>query len=766
MIQWEPLNMLMEEAMPPRFSFFIKLMTFTTLISTIPLLCLGMYAFFQSTSTVQNKVNEANVFILQQSQSRVEQILKLIDQVSGRYADTPFVANAIAKRLEIEDFQDIDSLVKGLLGVQTYELGVKDVELHSRNDWYIKDGGFYFGTAVAKEAASLNSAYNSRWVPNVDQAFAGIKLVKTIPSTAAEPKGYLTVRVSNTELAKLLTGGFSTRETMVVDDKMNIIIHSNAVRIGQSVLAEPWSKELQATGSTQGYINSTSMGIPYSVSYNQSRYNNWIYVSVIPIEEARKESASIGWATLTACLLLLLFTALLSYWGSMRMSFPMRRLMEFTMRHSKLSIGGGAEAKDEWQWIGSQFASLHQSKEQLENQMKIQSGQLIDYFMLKLFQGELYRSELEEKASQFQLPVWRRYAVLVLQIDTLEQTRYKASEQDLLLFAINNIAAELIPPPQRIHAMLVGNYQVTLVGSSEEDHRALLGELSSLAESVQRAVDEFLGLKASIGISRPYELMYATPQALLEAKEALQYRIRLGEKAILHLDDLLPQQASRHYYPHHLVSELTQAIALLDKERACELLQQIIQEVIRVETDPNLYRMSFAMLLTDLARVMYDMGDTGELFSQEHRNEYEQLFSLKTTQEVEGWFKTQIIHPMIELTRKRHDSSGKSISRSVMDLIHDNYDSDLTLDHCAMRMNYSTHYIRRMFRKETGMNFSDYLAGFRHDMAKSWLSGTEMKITEVAERLQYTNEQNFIRHFRKLEGMTPGQYREQKVKEQ
>jgi two-component system, response regulator YesN len=754
----------MEEAMPSRYSFFIKLMMFTTLISTIPLLFLGMYSFFQSTSTVQTKVNEANVFILQQSQSRVEQILKVIDQVSVRYAETPFVVSSVSKRMEIEDFQDIDLLVKGLLGVQTYELGVKDVELHSlQNYWYIKDGGFYFGMKEGKEAVSLKPAYNSRWTPELDQTFTGIKLVKTIPLTASVPKGYMSVRVSNSELSKLLTGGFSTRETMIVDDKMNIIIHSDPKRIGQSILAEPWSSELQNNGSTQGYINSTSFGKLYSVIYNQSRYNNWTYVSVIPLEEARKESASIGWATLSACLLLLLFTALLSYWGSKRMYFPVRNLMEFTMRHSKPS-GTGATVKDELQWIGVQVASLHQSKEQLEGKMKIQSGQLIDYFMLKLFQGELNRSELEEKATQFQIPVWRRYAVLVLQIDTLAQTRYDSHEQDLLLFAINNIASELIPPPQRIHAMPIGNYQVTLVGSDAENQAALLCELSGLAESVQRAADEFLGLKVSVGISRPYENMYATPKAFLEAKEALQYRIRLGEKAILHLDDLKPQQASQ-YYPHHLVSELTQAIAFLDRDKSGELLQQFIQEVFRVETDPNLYRLSFAMLLTDLTRVIYDMGDTGELFSQDYRNKYEQLFSLRTPQEIEGWFKTQIIHPMMELTRKRHESSGKSISRSVMVLIHEHYDSDLTLEQCALRMNYSTHYIRRMFRKETGMNFSDYLAGFRHDMAKSWLSGTEMKITEIAERLQYTNAQNFIRQFRKLEGMTPGQYREQKMSE-
>ncbi|OPH58949.1 hypothetical protein BC351_21665 [Paenibacillus ferrarius] len=752
--------------MPSRYSFLIKLLVSTTLISTVPLLFLGVYAFFQSTSTVQTKVNEANVFILQQSQSRVEQILKVVDQVSGRYAETPFVVNSVAKKMEIEDFQDIDLLAKGLLGVQTYELGVKTAELHSiQNKWYIKDGGFYFGTDKTKAAVNLNSAYNSRWLPDSDQAFTGIKLMKAIPSLAAEPKGYLFVRMSSAELAKLLTGGFSTRETMIVDDKMNIIIHSNPERIGQNILSEPWSEELQKAEKTQGYFNSTVSGKPYSVIYNQSRYNNWTYVSVIPLEEAKKESASIGWATLTACVLLLLFAALLSYWASKRIYFPVRNLMEFTMSHSKPS-GGRVVVKDELHWIGNQFASLHQSKEQLEGQMKIQSGQLVDYFMLKLFQGELYRSEMEEKAERFQLPVWQSYAVLVLQIDTLAQTRYSLSEQDLLLFAINNIASELIPIPQRIQAMPIGNYQVTLVGSDADNHMELLSEWSALAMSVQNAAEEFLGLKVSIGISRPYTHLFATSQAFLEAKEALQYRIRLGEKAILHLDDLKPKQASRQYYPHHLVSELTQAIVFLDKDKAEELLHQFIQDVLRVESDPNLYRMSFAMLLTDLIRVLYEMGDTGELFSQDHRNEYEQMFGLKTPQEIEAWFKSQMISPMIELTRKRHESSGKSISRSVMDLIHEHYDSDLTLEQCALRLNYSTHYIRRMFRKESGMNFSDYLAGYRHDMAKSWLSGTEMKITEIAERLQYTNAQNFIRQFRKLEAMTPGQYREQKRAEQ
>ncbi|MNU11155.1 DNA-binding transcriptional regulator SoxS [compost metagenome] len=57
------------------------------------------------------------------------------------------------------------------------------------------------------------------------------------------------------------------------------------------------------------------------------------------------------------------------------------------------------------------------------------------------------------------------------------------------------------------------------------------------------------------------------------------------------------------------------------------------------------------------------------------------------------------------------------------------------------------------------MTFSEYVMGYRLQMAKKWLVETEMTIKEIAERLQYHNPQNFIRSFRKKEHVTPGAYR-------
>lgn len=55
--------------------------------------------------------------------------------------------------------------------------------------------------------------------------------------------------------------------------------------------------------------------------------------------------------------------------------------------------------------------------------------------------------------------------------------------------------------------------------------------------------------------------------------------------------------------------------------------------------------------------------------------------------------------------------------------------------------------------------FSDYLAQYRIDMAKRWLLETNMKISEIADRLKYKNSENFIRFFKKITGVTPGKYR-------
>jgi two-component system response regulator YesN len=86
------------------------------------------------------------------------------------------------------------------------------------------------------------------------------------------------------------------------------------------------------------------------------------------------------------------------------------------------------------------------------------------------------------------------------------------------------------------------------------------------------------------------------------------------------------------------------------------------------------------------------------------------------------------------------------------------------LEECASRLNYHPVYVSRILKKETGLSFSEYLSRFRMSMAKKWLTDTEMRVSEIANRLNYTNSSTFIRYFNKSEGITPGQYRKAHLK--
>ncbi|MOA39633.1 HTH-type transcriptional regulator YesS [compost metagenome] len=127
--------------------------------------------------------------------------------------------------------------------------------------------------------------------------------------------------------------------------------------------------------------------------------------------------------------------------------------------------------------------------------------------------------------------------------------------------------------------------------------------------------------------------------------------------------------------------------------------------------------------------------------------------------EIEAWFRKKVIAPILEVYRDRQKSTYHNLSEQIIHMIENEYDRDITLDECASRLHYNLFYVSNIFKKETGVSFSEYLAMFRLNKAKKLLIETDLPIKDIAERLTYNNPQNFIRYFRKLEGITPGQYR-------
>ena len=101
----------------------------------------------------------------------------------------------------------------------------------------------------------------------------------------------------------------------------------------------------------------------------------------------------------------------------------------------------------------------------------------------------------------------------------------------------------------------------------------------------------------------------------------------------------------------------------------------------------------------------------------------EELLELHTYAEIEDWFWTGVIHPLIQIFKDRQEAQYHNISEKIIDLVQQHYETDLTLEECASRLHYNANYLSSVFRKETNHSFSEYLSMYRFKMAKKWLVG-------------------------------------------
>lgn len=88
-----------------------------------------------------------------------------------------------------------------------------------------------------------------------------------------------------------------------------------------------------------------------------------------------------------------------------------------------------------------------------------------------------------------------------------------------------------------------------------------------------------------------------------------------------------------------------------------------------------------------------------------------------------------------------------------------NYAEDITLDDLATNIGYSKNYLCRIFREITGDTINLYLNNVRINKAVELLAGTDMEVAAISSVVGYNNVFHFIKTFKKLVGVSPGNYR-------
>lgn len=91
--------------------------------------------------------------------------------------------------------------------------------------------------------------------------------------------------------------------------------------------------------------------------------------------------------------------------------------------------------------------------------------------------------------------------------------------------------------------------------------------------------------------------------------------------------------------------------------------------------------------------------------------------------------------------------------------IKENFDQQISLKDAAEAVNTSAFYFCKMFKKATGLTFTEYLTRLRIEKAKNLLMNPNQRISEVAFEVGFDSLSQFNRSFKRITGSTPSQFR-------
>lgn len=130
---------------------------------------------------------------------------------------------------------------------------------------------------------------------------------------------------------------------------------------------------------------------------------------------------------------------------------------------------------------------------------------------------------------------------------------------------------------------------------------------------------------------------------------------------------------------------------------------------------------------------------------------FEQLTALLSLLMEESW------HP--EAGGRK--SSQKYNLQNIKEYLDQNYFQRITLDNLADTFYINKFYLTRIFKEQFGVSISSYLLQLRITHAKQLLRFSDLTIEKIGQECGMKDANYFSRMFKKVEGISPGEYRKQ-----
>lgn len=488
---------------------------------------------------------------------------------------------------------------------------------------------------------------------------------------------------------------------------------------------------------------------------NPSKYN-LIYVVVIPTKEITNRSKYIKSILIFFCIMIITFACIAAVIASGRLYKPIRKIIDIIETNTKSNI---ERNRNEFEYIGSNIIDIFTNSKNLDSALKESLVFSRENILMNLIKGRcsFYNDTpgiLETLKINLNKP---NFIVFCIKIDSFKNLKLKYNELDResFKFYISNISEETSAP-----------YGICFPSGDDEmclllnyNNSVQLGKnMFNIAQQVKQNVKNYLPFTITIGVGTIKKDIHDICKSYEEALSALNYRVVNGRDQIIEYEQISAINTS-YYYPSDKEKSIINLLKAGDYNNSIKTIEQIINENYARNISYHHLHYVLSELLSVILTTVYELGGKIQDIFNVEANLNDDLFQNETIEDIKCWFQKACSRLCDYITNQR-ESGNTELARRINQFILDNYNKEITLENIADHFNMSYSYLSRYFKQQTGINFIDHLYQLRIEKAKEMLRKPDCRINQVAESVGFYSVNNFIRVFKKYEGVTPGKFKE------
>ena len=302
---------------------------------------------------------------------------------------------------------------------------------------------------------------------------------------------------------------------------------------------------------------------------------------------------------------------------------------------------------------------------------------------------------------------------------------------------------------------------ITLVNYKFEQEALVRKKIEEMYEEIKKYIDRFEGFSVVLGVGRKMDHFLESNLCLQTAIDAIKYRIRISNTNIIYLENY-------QFEPYDINKIVTEGkkqaylskVVSGDIRGAQECLAATLREIRY--SGGSYSPILFFDILIAYEDLLTDYCKQQDLYSEEYERNLKK-WNVSTdnirSEKMLLAVTEDLIRETLEYAAEEKKSKDIKPIREIKKYIEENYMEEISLGQLAELVDMNASYLSSVFKKETGMTYSEYLILCRVKQASRLLVETNLSIGEIAHQSGYQDARYFSKQFSKQVGLKPSEYR-------